>query len=769
MRRCCRWVGLVGLQLAFCVHPADAKPATAPAAARSSAGPDLVVAELGALQNWGTESGITAYSVKTTVCNVGDAPAAWFLGTSEHPVIPQHLYRLKDGRFEQIGLSWVVHTFYPLNGTVCSAECVPGGSSALGVGCSDIHSMSVNALQANMAPRWQVNAATGVFPYPWNSPPCPPVIGRRLQVHNCDLHPPDNPEALYFVEAQFLTADEAAAGNGDNNVSHRRVQVVWDPANPTVYGLALVPDAETQREKPALLAWKDVDPAVTVVPTDIPFDGRMILAYKVTDAGGGWFHYEYAMYNMNSDRCARAFSIPVPAGVFVANIGFHDVDDHSNSPVSGAEWAATLAEGRLTWTTTAYEIDAYANALRWGTTYNFRFDADVPPRDADVTLTLFKPGTPESVTMPAAGPQGKVNLELRPVTSAALVGETVRIGLYAVSAEVTDQMVRGLQAILQWDAASLQLLGVDNDGPYNWLMSGFFNDSGGDGVNNTYADGNAYYQAAGNFTLPAWAPSAGLLVTTFCFEALAPAATTSVGIEPALGQYTITQVFGNVPGVDVSGSLGSCALRVDWGRLTLEAADDCGAAPGEPVIVYLRVSDLPEPINGVQALIEFDDAALDFVSVQPGDGMGSPWDSATEVFVEVQGGELTYAVLLLADDSAEDAVVARLVLARRPDAGAAVAAAQLRAQALSLITKLTLAAHGTAAVPQLQGPALITQRGDWTGDGQIDLADHAGLVGCLGGPGSAYGPGSCCRLDFDADGDADLADFAELARLIGPP
>ncbi|MCC6358157.1 MAG: hypothetical protein IT450_05400, partial [Phycisphaerales bacterium] len=39
--------------------------------------------------------------------------------------------------------------------------------------------------------------------------------------------------------------------------------------------------------------------------------------------------------------------------------------------------------------------------IRWGTMYTFRFDADTPPTPGDVTLTLFKPGTP--ATMSVAG------------------------------------------------------------------------------------------------------------------------------------------------------------------------------------------------------------------------------------------------------------------------------------------------------------------------------------------------------------------------------
>ncbi|MFH0981011.1 MAG: hypothetical protein V2A79_05680 [Planctomycetota bacterium] len=367
-------------------------------------GPDLILADISGLKRWGRVGDITAYSIGTILCNQGDEPVKWVLNTNEHPIIAQHMYRLKDGRLEHIGMSWVPHAFFALNGTFCYTDCVPGSGDSLGVHCSDSHSASVNGLQANMAPRYQVNAATAVFPYPWVSPPYAATIGRRLQVHDADLHPPSNPGALYFMEGQALTADEAAAGNDENNVSYRRITIVWSESNPTVYDVAFVSGQNTHREQPAIMAWQEADPGVTVAQMDIPADGRVMLAYRVTAAGGGLYHYEYVLYNMNSHRSVQSFSIPIPVGVTASNFGFHDVDYHSGDPWSLTDWPATLGGGSLTWQTTLYSVDSAANALRWGTTYNFRFDADMPPGPVDATLALFRPGTPTGVALPSLGP-----------------------------------------------------------------------------------------------------------------------------------------------------------------------------------------------------------------------------------------------------------------------------------------------------------------------------------------------------------------------------
>ena len=69
-----------------------------------------------------------------------------------------------------------------------------------------------------------------------------------------------------------------------------------------------------------------------------------------------------------------------------------------------------ISGGDVTWSTQTFAQNQSANALRWGTLYNFRFDANVPPLagGGNVTLGLFKPGTPASMAalaqIPGAAP-----------------------------------------------------------------------------------------------------------------------------------------------------------------------------------------------------------------------------------------------------------------------------------------------------------------------------------------------------------------------------
>lgn len=114
-------------------------------------------------------------------------------------------------------------------------------------------------------------------------------------------------------------------------------------------------------------------------------------------------------------------------------------------------------------------------------------------------------------------------------------------------------------AVLGWDADFLVLTGHTDNGPFTWEASGFPSDPAG--LNDTFSDGDAYYQAVvAHGGDPATATSEGLLVTTLQFSVL-PAATglTSISIMSCVGS-TCTLVLDrhpNDPGVeDVTGNLG---------------------------------------------------------------------------------------------------------------------------------------------------------------------------------------------------------------------
>lgn len=361
-------------------------------------GPDLVVGDIFDSHRYDRVGGITAYAVGTNVCNYGDQDALWVGDTNEHPAISQSMYRLKDGRFEQIGLSWVKHGFYAVSQDFCSLGCpVPTDGATLGVGCSDPYSAFTNGQQGNMSLRSDVNAHTGYFPYPWTAPEPTTLIDKRLQVHDADLDPDLNVGASYFVQGHYTSPDDAAWGNGDNNASYRRIEVTENPAGSNNFNVSLT--GSTQRGEPAIRAWADNDSLVHEADVRVPGEGLFLVAMRPTELAGNVWHYDYALQNLNSDRSGQSFTVQLPEGATVDNIGFHDVDYHSGEIYDLTDWTHSVGPNAITWSTDSYDVNPNGNALRFGTLYSFRFDADFEPQSANVTIGLFKPGDPSEVTV----------------------------------------------------------------------------------------------------------------------------------------------------------------------------------------------------------------------------------------------------------------------------------------------------------------------------------------------------------------------------------
>lgn len=376
----------------------------------ATVGADVIVGSLPNMSKYGTVNGVSAYAIGTTSCNIGDKILLWcdsdvpgLCNKTQHPVIAQNLYRLKNGRLEMIGMSWLKHGFCALAENLCS-PCTfdPWGCDALGIGCSDPYDSTLNGSQGGLGPRSQVNPYTGIFPYPFTAPGAPATIGRRLQVPVAALDPAQNAGALYFGEGHYISPDDAAAGNATNNASYRRVTV----GTFTNGSWTLALTGATFQQKAAIQAWKDnglgvgvPDPSVVIQNIDVAGDGRFIVAYKVNQNLDGTWHYEYAVQNLNSDRAARSWFIPVPTGVTITNLDQNIVSHHSGEPYATTAWTMTSAAGGTLWNTQTWAQNANANALRWGTMFNFRFDADQPPVNGTATLGLFKAGAAPDATL----------------------------------------------------------------------------------------------------------------------------------------------------------------------------------------------------------------------------------------------------------------------------------------------------------------------------------------------------------------------------------
>lgn len=393
------------------------------AGALARPGPDVTVCDMTGPVKWGTIGTVTSYSIGTLSYNAGTANLNWIDGSPNHPVIPQNIYRLKNGRFEQLGQSWLKHSFCALQNSGCGT-CSPLGGclSFLTPGCADPYTATRNGSQTLLGPRGQVNAFTGVFPWPYQfSGATGDVLFKRIRVNNDDLNPAMNTGALYFGEAMYVARDDALNANGLNNASYKRISVGALSGG----GYTLSFTGNTARTKPAIEAWRDFggpggtnDPNVILRNADVPSEGRFVVGQKVTDLGGGVWHYEIAIENINSDRSGGSFEIPLLPGTVVTNAEFHDVNYHSGdgfdpdgagplpfTAFNSTDWTVAVSSTAVTFQSPQTFVEnPNSNALRWATLYNFRFDANAAPTAGTATLGLFKPGATPNVAISMSVP-----------------------------------------------------------------------------------------------------------------------------------------------------------------------------------------------------------------------------------------------------------------------------------------------------------------------------------------------------------------------------
>ncbi|MBK8268180.1 MAG: hypothetical protein IPK83_07680 [Planctomycetes bacterium] len=397
-------------------------------------GPDVITGTLIDIGNYGTAevppgSGnwIVAFSVGTTSCNIGNQLALWDDDqpppTNLHPVIAQNIFKLRtmpDGssRFEQIGQSWLKHSFTVAAGDACGCGCTGPGGPQLHPGCSDPYGSGLNGSQGGLGPRWQVNPRTGEYPHPYQDGTHTngdTNVWKRCQVKASEI---GSANSTYWAEGIYITQDEQQAGNAWNNASYCQMTMTpnginnWSGSNSGF---------NTIRMLPAIKAWKAAVPSV--VETDIvmspaagePFQNAreyMHLAANVTALPGGLYNYEYALYNLNSHRGVWSFSIPVPNAAQLSDVGFHDVMYHSGDGNNGTtrsatDWSWSHEDGMLTFSSQDFATNPNANALMWGVLFNFRFTCNIEPaaEQGQVALGLFRTGTPNSITVNSVVPE----------------------------------------------------------------------------------------------------------------------------------------------------------------------------------------------------------------------------------------------------------------------------------------------------------------------------------------------------------------------------
>ncbi|MGD9790558.1 MAG: GC-type dockerin domain-anchored protein [Phycisphaerales bacterium] len=360
-------------------------------------GPDITHQSMHSASHYGPVGTVHGYAWGSQTCNLGDAPLAWINGGT--PALAMNAYRLENGRLMQIGIGNAKHGCCVANGSGCGT-CTAGPAGTLRPGCRDTYSSGFNGGQSRLGNRSGINPYEGTFTaIPGGTGN---AIWRRVQIDESEMSLANHPNAIFIGEGLYVCAEEEPAQQL-NNATHRVMSVARTGATPTyVWSLADVDKEGTA----AIFAWRDhglglnqPDTSIVIQTVDVPGEGRYFIGGKATDLGNGTWMYDYAVYNLNSDRAGTTLSVPNPLGSVVTNIGFHSVDYHDD-PYDNADWNSGVSNCTVTWASPEkYEDNPNTNALRWGTMYNFWFTSTSAPTTGSASMGLFKPGTPTSVSV----------------------------------------------------------------------------------------------------------------------------------------------------------------------------------------------------------------------------------------------------------------------------------------------------------------------------------------------------------------------------------
>jgi hypothetical protein len=444
---CCTSGACATTTQAACISPSTWTSQACTPNPCQTTGPDIIVCNFTDLSNGPTynqpsNNVITInnilydqFAVGTTSANKGNQQINWYInsGDNRHPAISEGIYRYIPSlnRFEQLGVGSVKHGFEALQQSDCAYPnyfafaCVNSnnGGVTLGTGCADPYCCGLNYAPGNMGPRYEINAATGLFPYPNSTTYVANSGPPKARISDLQAAPTGT---RYVMEAQYIVGDDAGFHNNNNNASWQEVLMTPTAPAPSSTNFQAALTGSIHREQAAIYAWQAFDNTVAIQTFDVPNDGRFILASKVTGPVGGLYTYEYALHNLNSNRCAGSFIVPLPgAQNALGSIGFHDVDvqgEPNASPTtttaddwgvsggnandttvswSGPTWGGT--QGTYTMSSTPYKVlsftpgtgaDVTANVIRWGTMFNFRFTSEIAPGSGgSVAVGLFRPGT----------------------------------------------------------------------------------------------------------------------------------------------------------------------------------------------------------------------------------------------------------------------------------------------------------------------------------------------------------------------------------------
>jgi hypothetical protein len=402
--------------------------------------------------------GEVGLSMRNTMCNPGSVNIPWYAVPQEnHPFFGFLITRLSGDRMVQISdWSYCKHAFTSASQAGACGNCVPYvGGNQMGPTCSDTYSAGHNAGRDDLGPPWEINPWLGTWTMqgsyfdqgdPNVGPPnnndgqrSPILPGgdpvkNRVTVKESDLLVAG---AQYFYAIHLIHRGEALANRHDN-LKSRGFTPSWNGSTWTVMNSG---PGETFGS--VLQHWPGADLQWASNGLD---DGRFYVACKVTPLGGGNFHYEYAVHNVDNSRAGAAFRVPIDAAAVASNFSFRDIDQN---PLN--DWTAARVGNEIVFSAPAN------NPHEWNTIYNFGFDANFPPGSSAVQIDAARPGPGALyVTVGAKAPSSATYAQATPV-GAGCGGYTCPESVYEYFATASSFDLANSQWALLFNGTSYTL------------------------------------------------------------------------------------------------------------------------------------------------------------------------------------------------------------------------------------------------------------------------------------------------------------------------
>ena len=319
----------------------------------------------------------------------------------QHPFLVWNLYRVSEGRLEQVGVSGAKYAFFTIN-VSCTINCgdggIPGASGhILWPGCEDVYGVGNNDSPGDIGPRGEINPRTGIFESFGSFFDQVPAGGDGSQ-DNSSSAPGENrmkvwvedlqtPGAEYLFESWYVIRDDINIFNG---MGYHPLTPNFQGGSSWQYSLGAFAQGR------ALDAW--------IAPGGTPESGEMNVVFqddaighlqvlaKVEEIAPERWRYTYVVKNYDVDHGIEQFSILTSAEV--DSWYFHDPDQDETN-----EWGSATTGSAQVFSSPA------SNPLLWGQAYTFGFESDRPPVATQVEIELGPTGGSEPVVLDLLGPE----------------------------------------------------------------------------------------------------------------------------------------------------------------------------------------------------------------------------------------------------------------------------------------------------------------------------------------------------------------------------